>query len=35
MVTIFKENLNLYLFLVFYSSIKFVSETVFILEQIA
>ena len=35
MVTVIKENLNLQLPLVFYSSIKFASETVFISEQIA
>ena len=35
MVTVFKENLNLQLPLIFYSSIRFVFETVFISEQIA
>ena len=35
MVTVFKENLNLQLRLIFYSSIRFVFETVFISEQIA
>ena len=35
MVTLFKENLNLWLPLIFYSSIRFVFETVFISEQIA
>ena len=35
MVTVFKENLNLQLPLLFYSSIRFVFETVFISEQIA
>ena len=35
MVTVFRENLNLYLSLIFYSSIRFVFETVFISEQIA
>ena len=35
MVTVFKENLNLQLPLVFYSSIRFVFETIFISEQIA
>ena len=35
MVTVFKENLNLQLPLIFYSSISFVFETVFISEQIA
>ena len=35
MVTVFKENLNLQLPLVFYSSIRFVFETAFISEQIA
>ena len=34
MVTVFKENLNLKLPLIFYSSIRFVFETVFISEQI-
>ena len=34
MVTVFKENLNLWLPLIFYSSIRFVFETVFISEQI-
>ena len=33
-VAVFKENLNLQLPLIFYSSIKFVFETVFILGQI-
>ena len=33
MVTVFKENLNLQLPLIFYSSIMFVFETVFISEQ--
>ena len=33
-VTIFKENLNLSLPLILYSSIRFVFETVFISEQI-
>ena len=33
-VTVFKENLNLQLPLIFYSSIRFVFETVFISEQI-
>ena len=35
MVTVFKEKLNLQLPLIFYSSIRFVFETVFISEQIA
>ena len=35
MVTVFKENINLQLPLVFYSSIRFVFETAFISEQIA
>ena len=35
MVMVFKENLNLQLPLIFYSSIRFVFETVFISEQIA
>ena len=35
MVTVFKENLNLQLPLIFYSSIRFVFETAFISEQIA
>ena len=35
MVTAFKENLNLQLPLIFYSSIRFVFETVFISEQTA
>ena len=35
MVTVFKENLNLWLPLILYSSIRFVFETVFISEQIA
>ena len=35
MVTVFKENLNLWLPFLFYSSIRFVFETVFISEQIA
>ena len=35
MVTVFKENLNLQLPLIFYSSAMFVFETVFISEQIA
>ena len=35
MITVFKENLNLQLPLVFYSSIRFVFETIFISEQIA
>ena len=35
MVTVFKENLNLWLPLIFYSSVMFVFETVFISEQIA
>ena len=35
MITVFKENLNLQLPLIFYSSIRFVFETVFISEQIA
>ena len=35
MVTVFKENLNLQLPLIFYSSIRFVYETVFFSEQIA
>ena len=35
MVTVFKENLNLLLPIIFYSSIRFVFETVFISEQIA
>ena len=34
MVTVVKENLNLELPLRFYSSIMFVSETIFISEQI-
>ena len=33
MVMVFKENLNLQLPLIFYSSIRFVFETVFISEQ--
>ena len=35
MVTVSKENLNLWLPLILYSSIRFVLETVFISEQIA
>ena len=35
MVTVFKEILNLYLPLMFYSSIRFVFETTFTSEQIA
>ena len=35
MVTVFKEKLNLYLPIIFYSRIKFVFETAFISEQIA
>ena len=35
MVTVLKENLNLYLPFMFYSSIRFVLETAFISEQIA
>ena len=35
MVTVFKQNLNLKLPLIFYSSIRFVFETAFISEQIA
>ena len=35
MVTVFKENLNLQLPLLFYNSIMFVFEIVFISEQIA
>ena len=35
MVTVFKEKLNVYLPLIFYSSISFVFETAFISEQIA
>ena len=35
MVTVFREKLNLQLFLIFCSSIRFVSETAFFLEQIA
>ena len=35
MVTVFKENLNLKLTLISYGSIRFVFETVFILEEIA
>ena len=35
MVTVLKENLNLYLPLIFYSSIRFVLITVFISEKIA
>ena len=35
MVTVFKETLNLQLPIIFYSSIRFLFETVFILEQIA
>ena len=35
MVTVFKENLNLQLPLIFYSSIRFAFETVFISKQIA
>ena len=35
MVTIFKENLNLQLLRIFYSSVIFISETEFILKQIA
>ena len=34
MVTIFKEKLNLWLPLIFYSVIRFVFETAFITEQI-
>ena len=34
MVTVFKEKLNLYLRLIFYSTIRFVFETAFISEQI-
>ena len=34
MVTVFKGNLNIMLLLIFYSSLRFVFETVFILEQI-
>ena len=35
MVTVFKENLNLYLLFIFYSRIRFVFQTVFTSEQIA
>ena len=35
MVTVFNENLILYLPLIFYRSIMFLFETVFICEQIA
>ena len=35
MVTVFKEKLNLYLPLIFYSSMKFVFQIPFISEQIA
>ena len=35
MVTVFKENLNLWLPLIFHSSIRFLFETVFISEQIS
>ena len=35
MVTVFKEKLNLYLPIIFYSRIKFVFEIAFISEQIA
>ena len=35
MVTVFKENLNLQLLLIFYSSIRFVFETTSISDQIA
>ena len=35
MLTVSKENLNLWLPLILYSSIRFVLETVFISEQIA
>ena len=35
MVTVFKENLNLLLPLIFYGSVMFIFETVFISEQIA
>ena len=35
MVKVFKENLNLYLLLIFYSSIMLIFEIVFISEQIA
>ena len=35
MVTVFKEKLNLYLALIFYSSMKFVFQIPFISEQIA
>ena len=35
MVTVFKENLNLQLPLIFYSSVMFIFETVFISEKIA
>ena len=35
MVTVFKENLNSYIALIFYSRISFVFETAFISEQIA
>ena len=35
MITVFKENLNLQLPLIFYSSIRFVFELVFISEEIA
>ena len=34
MITVFKGNLNIMLLLIFYSSLRFVFETVFILEQI-
>ena len=33
MVTVFKENLNLQLLLIFYSSVRFIFITVFISEQ--
>ena len=35
MVTVFKGNLNIMLPLIFYSSIRFVFQTVFTLEKIA
>ena len=35
MLTAFKEDLNLWLHLIFYSSVMFIFEAVFISEQIA
>ena len=34
MITVFKVNLNLWLLLIFYNSIRFVFETVFISDEI-